>query len=345
MAKVFKSFRELTDRRHRVIALGNFDGLHQGHQKILKETIKIARERGAEPLVFSFDPHPRHFFSGSDEPKLLLTTAEKFSGLIEFGFDEILMQNFDEEFSKINAEDFLQSILCEHLGAVVVIVGKDFHFGFKAKGSFQDLVEFSGFEAKIVDPEVMNQQKISSSWIRRLIEAGDVSSASACLSYTFFLQGRVVRGQGVGSKWLDTPTINVQADKKIWPKIGVYIGLVKDSKTESFFPAVINVGRRPTLSASDEVSVEANLLDFEDDFYGRSVSLFFLQRLRDEKKFAGMAELKQGIQNDIELARFYFRERGVVLDSDSDGTATLRQPRLSAKDLEVLGILKQICYL
>lgn len=344
VAKVFKSFQELPRAQRRVIALGNFDGLHLGHQKILEKTLEKADELGAEPLVFSFDPHPRQFFTQSDEPRLLMTREEKIKSLSRLGFENILLQKFNEEFSKINAHDFMIEILAKHLGAVAIVVGKDFHFGFRAEGSFQDLVECQRFETNVIHPVVSDQQKISSSWIRRLIETGDIEGASQSLGYTFSLAGKVIQGQGLGAEKLQVPTVNIRFEKKILPKSGVYMGILEDLSMEHFFPAVINLGHRPTVGQEKDLSLEAHLIHFKDNMYDRLVRLYFLNRIRDEKKFSNFDDLRKAILGDIKRASSCFEARSSGPDLFQGDPRNLHSNDIDLAIIEGFGILRKICY-
>lgn len=344
VAKVFKSFQELPGAQRRVIALGNFDGLHLGHQKILEKTLEKANELGAEPLVFSFDPHPRQFFTQGDEPRLLMTREEKITSLSRLGFENILLQKFNEEFSKIHANHFMVEILSRHLGAVAIVVGKDFHFGFRAEGSFQDLVECQRFESNVIHPVVSDQQKISSSWTRRLIEMGDMEGASQCLGYTFSISGRVIQGQGIGAKKLGVPTVNIQIEKKILPKSGVYQGILEDVSMKHFFPAVINLGDRPTVSQENDLSLEAHLIHFKDNLYDRLVRLYFLNRIRDEKKFQNFNDLRKAILGDIKRASSFFEARVSSSSFFQGEPRNLQSNDIDLDLIEDFGILRKICY-
>ena len=238
----------------------------------------------------------------------------------------------------------MNEILARHLGAVAIVVGKDFHFGFRAEGSFQDLVECQRFEANVIHPVVSDQQKISSSWIRRLIENGDVGGASQCLGYTFSLSGKVIQGQGLGAKRLQVPTVNIQPEKKILPKAGVYVGMLEDVSTKKFFPSVINLGYRPTIGHENDLSLEAHLIHFKDNLYDRLVRIYFLNRIRDEKKFQNLEDLREAILRDIQEASASFETQVPGFVVFQGKPRNLQSDDIDLDFLQDMGILRKICY-
>lgn len=313
MSKVFRSFRDVNLGAGMSVCLGNFDGLHQGHQRILKACLNLASQYQLVPLVFTFEPHPRKFFTKGRQPKLILTLDEKIELLGKAGFDNILIQEFSDKFSKLSAEDFIHEVLEKQLQTKVVVVGRDFRFGFQAKGNLALMKESGKFEVHEQEDVIIDQQRISSSWIRTLIEFGDIKEANEALGYPYFISGRVVKGEARGRR-IGFPTLNVLSEKECIPSHGVYLSVVEDLETKALFPSLTNIGIRPSFDLKD-LQIESFLIDTEDDFYDRNVRVFILDRLREERKFASSEDLVRQIQSDLEEARLRFQSMQLMHDS------------------------------
>ena len=293
-----------------VVALGNFDGVHLGHQAVLRRAVEVAKERGSWVVAATFDPHPQAVLRPGSEPPLLTTLGLRREALLRNGADEMRVIRFDKELSRKSPEEFIQDVLLKNLGAATVVVGENFRFGYKASGGFEDLrrhMREAGGEAYAVPLEVSGgDEDINSTRIRGLLAAGEVTDAGRLLGRSYVLRGGVVSGEQRGRQ-LGFPTANVLPEPGIVvPARGVYAGYV-DVRGERYL-ACTNVGLAPTFERN-EFKVETHLLDFEGDLYGLVVDVGFVEKVRDEKKFSGIEELRGQISRDVEVAREVMRER------------------------------------
>ncbi|CAN5516146.1 bifunctional riboflavin kinase/FAD synthetase [soil metagenome] len=287
-----------------VVALGNFDGVHLGHQRVLGRAVEVARGCGREVLAATFDPHPRAVLKPRKEPGLLTTLEVRGEALIKHGADRVHVVRFDEELSKKSPEEFVKDVLIGELKASAIVVGENFRFGHKAAGDVEDLKrlmeERGGTVHTVRISGVNGEEGINSTRIRELVAAGEVSQAATLLGRPYLLRGEVVVGDKRG-RTIGFPTANVSPDAAaIIPARGVYAGFVRVEDLE--YAACTNVGVAPTFDRN-ESRVEAYLLDFEGDLYGKTVDVSFTHRIRGEKKFAGIEELKRQIAQDVEEAR------------------------------------------
>jgi riboflavin kinase / FMN adenylyltransferase len=287
-----------------VVALGNFDGVHLGHQEVLRRAMEERRRRGTRVVAATFHPHPRSVLGAGDPPRLLTPMGLRREALLRYGADEVLEIPFDLELSRKSPEQFAREVLVGGLGAAVVVVGENFRFGHRAAGDVEDLsrlMQEMGGEAVAVEVRgVGGEAGISSTRIRDLVSEGRVDEAAGLLGRPYVLRGEVVVGDKRG-RTIGFPTANVLPDAEaVVPARGVYAGfvLVGDEK----YAACTNVGVAPTFGRA-ESRVEAYLLDFEGDLYGRVVDVGFTRRIRGEKKFSGVDELKAQIQSDVKEAR------------------------------------------
>jgi riboflavin kinase / FMN adenylyltransferase len=290
--------------RRVVVALGNFDGVHLGHQAVLRRAVEEGRKRGVRVVAATFDPHPRVVLTPGWQPKLLTTLGLRREALLRYGADEVWVIPFDEELSAKSPEEFVLDVLVGEIGAQAVVVGENFRFGHRAAGDLEDLrrvMRSSGGEAYGV--AVRNEGPeggISSTRIRHLLAGGEVEEAARLLGRPYLLRGEVVLGDRRGRS-IGFPTANVSVDPAvIVPARGVYAGLVRVGK--DVHAACTNVGVAPTFERG-ESRVEAYLLDFQGDLYGRIVDVSFAHRVRSERRFSGVEELKEQIARDVEEAR------------------------------------------
>ena len=286
-----------------VVVLGNFDGVHLGHQAVLQRGLDEARERGAKLVAATFDPHPRAVLWPGDEPKLLTTLDLRGEELRRQGADEVYAIRFDKALSQKSPEEFVGDVLVGEMGAGIVVVGENFRFGYRASGDFGDLrrlMREAGGDAFAVSIEGTNGAEITSTRIRALISAGDVEEASRLLGRSYLIRGEVVEGDRRGRQ-IGFPTANVLPDPAvISPARGVYAGFVRfDGET---YTACTNIGVAPTFDRA-ESRVEAHLLDFVGDLYGKTVDVGFTQRIREERRFSGIEKLRAQIARDVEVAR------------------------------------------
>jgi riboflavin kinase / FMN adenylyltransferase len=290
------------------ITIGNFDGVHQGHREIMRRVIGIAREHGWKSAVLTFDPHPTKLVAPARAPRLLTTPEQRARLIEELGIDEILILPFTAEIAKLTPEEFVRSILAGKLKARAVLVGDNFRFGHKAAGDAGTLIELGrkyGFEVEITGTITWRNRVISSSEIRRLIEAGEVFRACRMLGRPYTLEGVVVRGEGVGSKQT-VPTLNLETQAEVLPKTGVYITRTHDKERTREWPSITNVGYRPTFDGQ-RLTIETYLLAALEGDTPADIAVEFLRRVRDERKFEDAAALKAQILRDVARAQAYFR--------------------------------------
>ena len=287
-----------------VLALGNFDGVHLGHQEVLRRAVEEGRRTGLRVVAATFHPHPRAVLGAGDPPKLLTPLGLRTEVLLAYGADEVWVIPFDSDLSRKTPEQFVGDVLLGEGGAGVVVVGENFRFGHKAAGDFDDLDrlmrEAGGTAVAVQVCSAGEEGGISSTRIRALISAGEVAAAAGLLGRPYVLRGEVVVGDKRGRS-IGFPTANVLPDADaVIPARGVYAGFVRVGEVE--YAACTNVGVAPTFGRA-ESRVEAYLLDFEGDLYGRVVDVSFVRRIREERRFSGIDELKEQIQRDVQEAR------------------------------------------
>ena len=293
-----------------VIALGFFDGVHRGHGALLQKTAERACALGAEPAVFTFDRPPKEVVTG--QPVYLINSPEDRQALIRrlYGIDRIILAPFDHEMMTMSWEDFVTELLIKRYGAVHLVAGHDHRFGHKNAGNAQLLQEKCvqlGLGCDIIPEVVHDGITVSSTYIRTLIEAGDVERAAEFLGHRHCLSRTVEHGQRIG-RTIGIPTVNLTPpDHVLLPERGVYVTRVFLPDGSSV-PGVTNVGTRPTVSDGDAVAVETFLLYFDGDLYDKTIRVEFCRRLRPERKFASPQELKAEIQRNIQQTRDYFVE-------------------------------------
>jgi len=296
--------------RPTVLTLGVFDGLHLGHQLIMQTVVERARAAGAVPTVITFDPHPRAVLHPESAPPLLQTFDQKIEAFGVLGIEQTIVVRFTKEFSSIRAADFLSDVLVDRLHAKEVYLGKGFAFGHEREGNI-DLLKRVGAELGFVAGEVpevkLRGARVSSSKIRGLLAAGHVNLARRMLGRPYGVEGRVERGAERGHK-LGFPTANLHPHNRVIPRNGVYVtGTLIDNQWRR---SVTNVGLRPTFGDALEPSVETFVLNWDGDLYGDVIRVRFLYRLRDERKFNSIDELKTQITRDVDRANSYFERAG-----------------------------------
>jgi riboflavin kinase/FMN adenylyltransferase len=303
----FPDDRRPPEWRLPVVAVGNFDGVHRGHQKILERIGRRASERGGTPLVLTFDPHPPKVVRPDKAPPLLMTMTQKREALERSGIAGLAVVRFTAELSQWEPEQFVRTVLLEWLHVAEVWVGANFLFGRDRSGNFsllRTLGAQSGFRTEKIDPVRYKEFVVSSTRIRRLVSEGRVDEAAALLGRHYMLDGVVVQGEARG-QGLGFPTANLATPNELLPPHGVYATLaLLDGEVR---PAVTNIGVRPTFGADGRATVETHILDFAADLYGRRLQLAFAQRLRDERTFADVDALRAQIEADTRRARELFR--------------------------------------
>ncbi|MCS6952405.1 MAG: bifunctional riboflavin kinase/FAD synthetase [Bryobacterales bacterium] len=290
------------------LSIGNFDGVHAGHRRILRRVVERARERGWKAAALTFDPHPAKVVAPDRAPRLLTTPEERCGLMAQEGIDQVLILPFGPEIAQLSPEEFARYVLRERLNVRAVLVGSNFRFGYRQSGDVEvlrRLGERYGFETEVVPPVQFRGRMISSSEIRRLIQSGQVLLAARLLERPHFLEGDVVPGHGVGAAQT-VPTLNLRPEGQVLPATGVYVTETLDRDTGTRWPSVTNVGYRPTFGGKD-LSVESYLLDGLEGAPPRRLRVEFLRRLRDERKFESVAALKTQILRDAARARAWHR--------------------------------------
>ena len=294
------------DWRTPVLALGNFDGLHRGHMKIIERVHRTAEERGATPVVLTFDPHPTRVLRPDKAPRVLMTETQKAEVLAAAGVRGIASVRFTAELSRWEPETFVRLVLAEWLGVSEVWVGANFVFGHDRSGTFtvlRSLGERYGFRADKIDPVCVRDAVVSSTRVRRLLAEGRVDEAGVLLGRHFFIDGEVVGGDGRG-RLLGFPTANLRTANELIPPHGVYATVARTP--DGFQPSVTNIGVRPTFDGGGAASIETHLLRGGRDLYGAQLRLYFVQRLRDEQAFQSADALRTRIDQDCREARALF---------------------------------------
>ncbi len=289
-----------------VLALGNFDGLHRGHMKIIERVHRGAGEHGGTAVVLTFDPHPTRVIRPDKAPPLLMTHAQKLEALERAAMQGVAVVRFTADIAQWDPETFVRRVLVEWLGVAEVWVGANFLFGHGRAGTvavLKDLGTRLGFRAEKIDPVRHKDVVVSSTRIRQLIGAGDVDEAAGLLGRQYFIDGEVVRGDGRGRQ-IGFPTANLRTANELLPPNGVYATVARVG--EALHASVTNIGVRPTFGDGLAPTVETHLLTGGQDLYGAAVRLFFLQRLRDERPFETLEALLAQIARDCDEARGLF---------------------------------------
>ena len=293
---------------HPVLALGNFDGLHRGHMKIIERVRRVASERGATAVAMTFDPHPPRVVRPDKAPPLLMTKTQRLEALERAGVDGVAVVRFTPELSRWDPETFARTVLVEWLHVAEVWVGANFLFGHDRAGNFSSLRGLGsryGFRAEKIDPVRYKDFVVSSTRIRRLISEGRVDEAGALLGHPYTIDGTVVEGSHRGRD-LGFPTANLATGNELIPPHGVYATTVRLDGV--IYPSITNVGIRPTFDEEPRTVIETHLLDVERDLYGRTLRLGFVQRLRDERRFESVDLLKAQVGADVQKARTLFEQ-------------------------------------
>ena len=288
-----------------VVTIGNFDGVHKGHQALLKNIINKAKEINGTSVAVTFEPHPIRVLKTNNHPPLITIYEQKLELLEKTGIDVLISIPFTKEFAAIGAKSFVEDLLVKKIGMKAMVVGKDYSFGKKREGNIEMLKEFSdrlGFEVIVPEwitpPDV--DERISSTKVREIISSGKVEKAPGLLGRHYQIRGRVVAGRDRGGKLLGCPTANLNLLDELCPETGVYAVTVESEK--GLFNGVANIGYSPTFD-DHLFTIEVHILDFNDDIYNKDIRVNLIQKLRDEVKFSGIDELSKQIEKDIQEAR------------------------------------------
>jgi riboflavin kinase/FMN adenylyltransferase len=311
-ARIYRSLEELPDDAGpSAVTIGNFDGLHAGHQSILRRMAEVARAKRWKPTVLTFDPHPAKIVAPFRAPRLMSTPAQRIEWMEEQGVEQVLILPFTEQLARLTPEEFVEGILVRKLGARAVLVGGNFRFGHDQKGDpglLERLGKSHGFHTEVIPGLRLRGAMVSSSGIRKLIEWGEVARACRQLGRPYSLEGDVVPGRGIGSRQT-VPTLNLAAQAEVLPGVGVYVTRTRDLDPdgERCWPSITNIGRRPTFGGEGGLTIETFLLEPLEGATPQRIRVEFLRRVRDERKFDSAEQLKAQILRDVERARTYFR--------------------------------------
>ena len=291
-----------------VATIGNFDGMHVGHQQIVRGVVERARELGRPSAVITFHPHPLTIVAPDRVPKQILTLAQKEELLRGMDVDALLVVPFTHEFSRWTADRFIEEFLVNALQVKEVRIGRDFCFGAGREGNLQKLAaagERFGFGVMGVDDVKVRGMRVSSSIVRDALSKGCLRIVTMALGRTFFVDGRVATGRRLGRK-MGFPTVNVDPTNELYPEGGVFVTTCRFESFDRSFESVTNIGVRPTLYENYARTIEAHILDFDSNVYGDTVRLYFHALLRREQQFRSALELTNQIRQDITRARTYF---------------------------------------
>lgn len=301
----------ITDVCPSVATIGFFDGVHRGHRFLINNVVKEAESRGLQSTVVTFDRHPRQVLGSDFQPRLLSTNEEKMLLLSKTGVERCVMLPFSEQMAQMTAYDFMKKILRDRLGVQVLIIGYDNRFGHNRSEGFDDYVRYGremGIEVMSAQSFLLHGINVSSSVIRSFLQEGEIEMAENCLGYPYFFTGKVVKGFRVGHE-LGFPTANIEQDNmlKMIPSPGVYAVKVRIEGTVELKHAMMNIGTRPTFNGTQQ-TLEVHILNFNDDIYGKMISVAFVHKLRNERQFASKEALSEQLVKDAQMVEEQFEK-------------------------------------
>ncbi|MCO6161578.1 bifunctional riboflavin kinase/FAD synthetase [Flavobacterium sp. NRK F7] len=296
---IFNSISSFTSTTKTIVTIGTFDGVHMGHKKVLNKLHNLAIEKQAESVLLTFFPHPRMVLQQDLDIQLLNTIAEKKKHIASYDIDHLIIHPFDLEFSRLTAEEFVKNVLVDQLNICAIIIGYDHRFGRNRTATIEDLINFGvkyNFEVEQITAKEIDEITISSTKIRNALLEGDITTANTFLGYNYTLHGEVIEGKKLG-RTIDFPTANLKVDEKykLIPKNGVYMVSVEINSNPFF--GMMNIGTNPTVSDSEQ-SIEVHLFDFNESIYHQNITVGFLERIREEKKYDSLADLKDQLEKD-----------------------------------------------
>jgi riboflavin kinase/FMN adenylyltransferase len=297
--KIYRSIEDYDEDKRSVVTIGTFDGIHLGHQKILSRLIKSSKNKDLNSVVLTFFPHPRIILNKYNEVKMIDTLDEKIIHLNEIGIDSLVIHPFNKNFSLLSANQFIKDFLVDKLKIKHIIIGYDHRFGKGREASVTDLKNYADdydFTVEEIKAQEIEKITVSSTKIRNSINQGDIKTTEKYLGRSFNLTGKIVKGDGLGKK-INYPTANIFIEEtyKIIPKDGVY--LVETIIEDKLFNGMMNIGHRPTIGTNVK-SIEVHLFNFNEDIYGKVISIKMISKIRDEKKFSSIEALKEQLVKD-----------------------------------------------
>lgn len=306
---IFQSIQEFSSTKKTILTLGTFDGVHIGHKKILEKVTQNTENNKYESLVLTFFPHPRMVLQNQSDIKLLNTISEKINLLEKTGIENLVIHPFDENFSRLTAEEFVRDILVNQFNIHKIIIGHDHRFGRNRTANIDDLIGFGkqyGFEVEQISVQEIDAISVSSTKIRKALSEGNMTLANQYLGYDYFLTGTVLEGKRLGRTiGFPTANLNIKEDYKLIPLNGVYV--VKSTINQKTVFGIMNIGFNPTVGG-DHLSIEIHYLDFNSELYGQELSVSILQYLRPEQKFDSIESLKTQLEKDKNKAIEYLKK-------------------------------------
>jgi len=310
--RIYRDIDDGSIKTPTVLTLGVFDGLHLAHQMIMRRVTERARALGVQATVVTFDPHPRAVLHPQTAPPLLQTFEQKMDGIERVGIDQTVVLNFTEELSTLSAEEFLNRFIFGRLDALEVYLGQGFAFGHNREGRFELLNRVAtrlGRVAAEVPEVLIRNHRVSSTIIRRLLSSGRINLARRMLGRPYGIESRVIEGRKIGKAQLKYATANLKPHNTVIPANGVYVTLTLVEG--EWLKSITNIGNKPTFGGDLEMTVETHVMDFDRELYGEKIRVRFLHRLRGEKKFESIDDLRAQIDRDYARAVRYFRMQGV----------------------------------
>ncbi len=306
--KVYSSISSYKNTQPSVVTIGTFDGVHIGHQAIISQLLTAAEKENLTSVILTFFPHPRMVLQEETSIKLINSIAEREKLLQKSGIENLIIHPFTKKFSRLTALEFVRDILVNQLHIKKIIIGYDHRFGRNRDANIEELIEFGktfAFEVEEIKVQQLNEVSISSTKIRTALSEGNITTVNQYLGYSFMLSGKIVSGRGIG-KTLTFPTANLQVDEdyKIIPKKGVYLTQSKISGKTIF--GLTNIGINPTVNGTHQ-TIETYFLDYSEDLYNKTLRLKFIAKIRDEKVFNNVEELKSAIREDEVFARSFIK--------------------------------------
>ncbi len=301
---VYNSIDNFPGSANAVVTIGTFDGVHIGHQQIIRNLRKLAAETHGETVLLTFFPHPRMVLQPDDNDlKLITTMVEREDLLRSFGIDHLIIQPFDKEFSRISATEFVRDQLVQKIGMKTLVIGYDHHFGRNREGSYKDLEEMApvyGFRLEEINEQVINHVAVSSTKVRKALLEGDIDSANQLLGHRFSIRGKVVMGDKIG-RTLGFPTANVEIIEpyKLIPSEGIYA--VQVSVEQQLKNGMLYIGHRPVVNGKS-LRIEVNIFDFNEDVYNKEIQIIFVAKIRGDLPFTDLEKLKEKMKEDKDIA-------------------------------------------
>jgi riboflavin kinase/FMN adenylyltransferase len=299
--KIYNNFSDFVKVPNAIVTIGTFDGVHLGHQAILKDMVKTAKDIGGETVVITFYPHPRQVLNiNAANLRFITTQDEKLQLLEKSGVDNVIVVNFTKEFSRVSSEDFIRDYIIEHINPVKLVIGYDHHFGNNRMGDFNLLSEMQNkynFQVQRIEAHDVENIAVSSTKIRHSLQQGDIERANALLGYQFSYIGKVVSGNKIGREiGYRTANIEVEREFRLIETSGVYATYVDYEGKE--YKSMTYIGKKPTVNNDETENIEVHLFDFDGDIYDKEIKVRFVKRVRGEQKFESLDALKKQIQID-----------------------------------------------